>query len=201
MSTRHAPSGHRAAAPVIRPAATPDVPALRRIIAAAFRQYDAVLPPALFDAYLEDLLAVEERLDEAEVLVAEVAGEPVGTVAYYPDGAATGLGWPSGWPIFRALAVVPERRSRGTGHALVATCVDRASSAGAPAIGLHTAWFMTAALALYERWGFVRAPELDITPADVLGDVLGDLGDSDERELPRVIAYRLGLDPIAPARP
>ena len=40
-------------------------------------------------------------------------------------------------------------------------CFDRAVAERATGIGLHTASFMTSAVALYERTGFRRTPELD----------------------------------------
>ena len=92
------------------------------------------------------------------------------------------MAWPPGWSVFRALAVVPHCRSRGTGLALVTACVERAAAAGAEVLGLHTATFMTTAVELYERCGFRREPAFDLTPGDIF-DVEGD-------DLPRVIAYR-----------
>lgn len=173
----------------VRPARRQDEATLRRIIAAAFQQYDAVLPAAIFDEYLADLLDVRPRLDTADVLVAERDGEPVGTVTFYADGGGLGMSWPAGWSVFRALAVEPERRARGAGHALVRACIERAAAAGANVIGLHTATFMTSAVALYERCGFGRDPSYDILPTAIL-DLDLDLDDDD---LPSVIAYRLDV--------
>ena len=170
----------------VRPARRQDEAALLRIIAAAFRQYGAVLPAAVFDEYLTDLLDVRPRLDAAEVLVAEHHGEAVGTVTFYADGGGLGMRWPPGWSVFRALAVEPERRARGAGQALVRACVERAAAGGADVIGLHTAAFMTSAVALYERSGFVRDPAYDITPAAILDVEVDD-------DLPTVIAYRLDI--------
>jgi predicted N-acetyltransferase YhbS len=170
----------------IRPAVAADEPALRRIIAAAFQQYDSALPPAIFDPYLADLLAVDERLQNSEVLVAEHDGHAVGTVSLYRNGNELELGWPPGSSVFRALAVEPSRRSRGAGRALVTACVERAVAVGADIVGLHTAAFMTAAVRLYERCGFERAPAYDITATDVLRIDAGV-------EVPPVIAYRLTL--------
>jgi predicted N-acetyltransferase YhbS len=172
----------------IRPAGAADEPALRRIIAAAFQQYDRVLPPAIFEPYLADLLGVEERLQNSEVLVAEHDGHSVGTVSLYRNGADLELGWPPGSAVFRALAVEPGRRSRGAGRALVMACVERAVAVDADIVGLHTAAFMTAAVRLYERCGFERAPAYDIAATDVLGIEA-------EVEVPPVIAYRLTLPP------
>jgi GNAT superfamily N-acetyltransferase len=168
------------------------VPAVQRIIATAYDQYAPMMPASLFAAYLDDLLAVAPRMATADVLVAWAGDEPVGTVTSYADGATLGMGWPSGWPTFRALGVTPGRRSRGCGRALVDACVERAAAAGAPALGLHTATFMAAAVQLYERRGFVRDPDRDVTPAALL-----DVGDVGGADLPAVIAYRLDLDAAA----
>lgn len=43
-------------------------------------------------------------------------------------------------------------------------CARRARLAGSARLGLHTIDMMRAALRLYERLGYVRAPELDFTP-------------------------------------
>jgi ribosomal protein S18 acetylase RimI-like enzyme len=44
-------------------------------------------------------------------------------------------------------------------------CVQRARHSGARALALHTADIKNAALRLYQRMGFQRAPELDFEPA------------------------------------
>jgi len=47
-------------------------------------------------------------------------------------------------------------------------CARRARAAGATALTLHTTAMMAAALRLYERLGFVPAPELDLQVAPSL---------------------------------
>ena len=44
-------------------------------------------------------------------------------------------------------------------------CVTRARASGATSLTLHTTDFMQAAVRLYGRLGFVRAPDLDFQPA------------------------------------
>jgi ribosomal protein S18 acetylase RimI-like enzyme len=44
-------------------------------------------------------------------------------------------------------------------------CVTRAHASGTASLTLHTTDIMQAAMRLYERMGFVRAPELDFEPA------------------------------------
>jgi len=62
---------------------------------------------------------------------------------------------------FRMLAVHPDARGTGAGEALVRACLERAMNAGAKGVVLWSQPRMLAAHRLYERLGFVRAPERD----------------------------------------
>jgi ribosomal protein S18 acetylase RimI-like enzyme len=73
---------------------------------------------------------------------------------------------------FRMLATVPPARGRGVGESLVRACIDRAKNAGAPRIVLSTGREMVAAHRLYERIGFLRAPERDWRPRPEMEDLL-----------------------------
>ena len=95
------------------------------------------------------------------LLVAEHDRRVVGAVTFYEDAAAEGLGWPAGWAGLRALGVDPAARRLGVGRALMDACLERALAARAPVLCLHTAAFMTAAVALYGAMGFRRAPTFD----------------------------------------
>jgi GNAT superfamily N-acetyltransferase len=101
--------------------------------------------------------------------VAEYAGKIVGSVLLYPPeasayGAATDES--TSLPEMRLLAVIPAMRGHGIGTALTRECVQRARRAGAPVLGLHTADMMQTAMQMYERMGFVRAPEFDFHPSE-----------------------------------
>jgi predicted N-acetyltransferase YhbS len=116
------------------------------------------------------------------LLVAEHDRRVVGTVTFYEDAAAEGLGWPPGWAGLRALGVEPAARGLGAGRALMDACLDRAEAARAPVLCLHTAAFMTAAVAIYEAMGFRRAPAFDFdVPAGGGAPPVG------------ILAYRLDL--------
>lgn len=65
---------------------------------------------------------------------------------------------------FRMLAVAPQAQGQGVGAALVSLCVNRFREIGAPGIVLSTLPAMHAAHRLYERHGFVRAPDRDWSP-------------------------------------
>lgn len=153
---------------VIREATTADRDAIRAVTLAAYGQYEASLSPPFWDAYRANILSTLARPAPAEQLVAEAAGTVVGTVLLYPARVAVYAREgppPSAWPEVRLLAVSPAARGRGVGEALMRECVARARRAGAARLSLHTTPMMEAALRLYTRMGFARAPELDFSPA------------------------------------
>ena len=78
-----------------------------------------------------------------------------------PDGTSFTLTWPE----IRLLGVAPAARGQGVGAALVRECMRRSRRSGAAAVTLHTTDMMAVAIRMYERMGFVRAPELDFEPA------------------------------------
>ncbi|MBP7000792.1 GNAT family N-acetyltransferase [Amaricoccus sp.] len=169
----------------VRPARRAEASALAALIDAAFAEYAGREPRAVWAAYLAETRDVARRWDAAEVLVAEAGGAPVGTVSYLAEASQGDMGLPAGWAGFRALAVPPAARGCGVGAALVRACAARARAAGRPALGIHTHPAMTAPLALYRRLGFVRAPELDVDAAALMG--LADEGSA------CLVALRLDL--------
>ena len=145
----------------VRDAQRSDRRAVRAVLLAAYREYATVLPPAVFGPYLADILDLDDRERAGRQLVAEHGGRVAGTVTFYEDAAAEGLGWPAGWAGLRALGVDPVARRLGVGQALMDACRERALAARAPVLCLHTAAFMPAAVAMYEAMGFRRAPAFD----------------------------------------
>jgi len=165
----------------IRDARRGDGDAIREVTLAAYQEYAASMP-ALWNGYRQNIVATLADVGPAEQLVAEHDGTIVGTVLLYPPRRLTS---PQGdpvempWPEIRLLAVAPAARGRGIGAALVQECVRRARGTGAPVLSLHTTDLMKTAMRMYERMGFVRAPELDFHPAPGL----------------TVKGYRLDLEP------
>ncbi len=153
---------------VIRDARPSDQDAIRQVTLAAYQEYAAQIP-AHWEAYRENILATLADAKPAGQIVAEQEGSIVGAVLLYPAG--TTMSAPDGtsvrrlWPEVRLLAVAPPGRGRGIGAALMRECIRRAGEVNAPTLALHTTDMMQAAMRLYERMGFVRAPQLDFHPA------------------------------------
>jgi predicted N-acetyltransferase YhbS len=171
---------------LIRPAIRHEIAVIEDVCVAAYSQYRDEVPRAASDAYFQDLRQLAVHWEKAAVLVAELDGRTAGCVLFYDDASLEGLGLPQEWAGFGKLAVRPDMRGRGIGRALVENCVHRARRIGSPTIGLHTASFMKAARSIYERMGFRRCPQYDLTASEMLGV------DAGVREV-EVIAYRLDL--------
>lgn len=169
----------------MRDGSVEDLPELRRILTSANEPYRAVLGTAAFTPYLDMVLALDERIDVAELIVASDRGKAVGTVTFYRD-AAEGWGWPIGLSGIRSMGVDPAAQRCGAGAALLDECRRRALSHDANGIALHTASFLPAAIRLYERYGFTRDPAHDIRASDVM-----DLPDASLDF--EALAYRLDL--------
>ena len=127
----------------------------------AYREYQAHFPPDVWERYAENIMDVRSRLDVSELIVAERNGHVVGSVTLYPNVVGAEQGWPPGWAGVRLLAVDPDARGQGIGRVLMNECMRRSRQRRSLAIGLHTSDIMRVARGLYERMGFVRAPEYD----------------------------------------
>ena len=147
--------------PLIREARGGDQAAIHDVTLAAYEEYAARMPPPLWRKYRENIVAALTDPAPALQLVAEDGRAIVGTVLLYPSGDDSARPWPE----VRLLAVAPAARGRGIGAALMRECIARTRVAGIAALSLHTTDLMRVAMAMYERMGFVRAPELDFTPA------------------------------------
>jgi ribosomal protein S18 acetylase RimI-like enzyme len=132
--------------------------------------------------YVDKLRDAATRDREAELWVATVSDTDetvLGSVTVCHDGSPWREIARGDEGEFRMLAVSPAAQGQGVGAALVALCINRFREVGAPGIVLSTLPAMHAAHRLYERHGFVRAPERDWSP------------------VPRVdlVAYHLDLAP------
>jgi len=118
------------------------------------------------DDYARELLDTIRRTGEAEVWVAVAPdGELLGSVTFCPVGSAYREIGRADEGEFRMLAVSPAARGRGLGLALVELCLRRARELGYTRVRMSSMDRMTQAHRVYERLGFVRAPEDDWSPA------------------------------------
>jgi len=151
--------------PTVRPVLQAEHGALGDLTVTAYRSVpgdDHISP-----SYEQTLRDVAARARDAVVLVAvDDDGTVLGGVTYVPGQGPLAELERDGDAGMRMLAVSPAARRRGVGRRLVEACIDRARADGCSRIVLHTAASMTAAQALYVRFGFVRAPHLDgLVPA------------------------------------
>jgi ribosomal protein S18 acetylase RimI-like enzyme len=150
----------------IRDARDDEREAIRDVTLAAYEEYAAVMPKPFWEGYRQQLLVTLDKEEPVERIVAERKGMVIGSVLLYPPlaNAYPGTRASAGWEV-RLLAVSPLARGQGVGTALMDECERRARRAGATILGLHTMEMMQAAIRMYERRGFERAPELDFYPA------------------------------------
>jgi GNAT superfamily N-acetyltransferase len=145
----------------IREATPADFDAIGRITVAAYR----ALSTWVGDDYAAVLADVAGRAASgATVLVAEDGdGRLVGTVTLVlpPSPMFEWTHGVDGDCGFRMLAVDPAAQGRGVGPALVDECLRRSRAAGRQRMLIGSTPWMTTAHRIYQRFGFVRRPDLD----------------------------------------
>jgi GNAT superfamily N-acetyltransferase len=154
---------------MLRDAEPDEYPEVSELIGVAYAEYASALDPRFFSVYLADLVDVARVAEIAEVLVIERGGRIEATAKFLPDAGVQGAGIPRGWAGLRGMAVHPSQRGRGLARQLLEETLVRARSRGCPMLLLHTASFMTAAVALYRDAGFRRAPAFDLDVAGYFG--------------------------------
>ena len=115
-------------------------------------------------AYVRD---ARRRARDCPVLVAvdQDAGDLLGCVTYVPnEGNPFAELEVEGEAGFRMLGVAVAAQGRGVGRSLVEACIDRARADGRRGLAISTGPGMTTAHRLYERLGFLRAPDRDFEP-------------------------------------
>lgn len=148
------------------------------IVRASYDALDGYRPDA---QYRHEIGDVAGRIGDTVVLGAFDGGRLVGCLTFVPgrmppyaehdDPEASS---------FRYFGVAPDAQGRGVGEAMVRRVIDETRAHGRSRVFIHTIPAMHAARRLYERLGFVRAPEGDAWWDDVQG-----------------IAYVLHLDRMA----
>jgi predicted N-acetyltransferase YhbS len=134
----------------------------------AYEEHAATIPNAHWELLKQAITSGADVEAGAELFVAEVDGQIVGSVVLCPENtdAYKGLADLSVYPEIRMLSVAVESRKQGVAQSLINECIKRARERGKKAIGLHTADFMVSAMKLYTRLGFERVPEQDFEPVN-----------------------------------
>ncbi|WP_400164120.1 GNAT family N-acetyltransferase [Brevibacillus sp. TJ4] len=129
----------------------------------AYQQYAGSFGPLFWQQYVDNIRWQWEKQEQAERLVAFVAGELAAALLLYPPqkGLYEKLDTTIPYPEIRLLGVLPAMRGKGVATALIRESAERAARAGYPYVGLHTTELMPQAVRLYQRLGFERAPEFD----------------------------------------
>ncbi|MFC1982477.1 GNAT family N-acetyltransferase [Chloroflexota bacterium] len=149
----------------LRNAGSDELDRVSLLIRDANEQYRRLLPPEAWKFYVNDMMNVRARINESELILAELDGQLVGTVTLYLNVGNASMQWlPKGWAGVRLLAVHPAYRRRGIGLALMEECVSRCRHRSISTIGLHTTEMMEFARLMYEKMRFVRVPEYDFYP-------------------------------------
>lgn len=143
----------------VRPAVAADLPAVHRIVSAAYAEFEPWLTPANWTRMMSNISKVIEPGAAGLLRVARLGDQLAGTVTYLPPGPKDYQRVPPDWAVIRVLGVDPALRGRGVARALTEDCLALARADHAPAVGLHTAEMMVAARALYEGAGFVHHRE------------------------------------------
>ncbi|MGS2777595.1 GNAT family N-acetyltransferase [Robertmurraya sp. GLU-23] len=153
---------------IIREAKETEITFIREQRVNAYTEHARKIPNAHWEALKKAISSDADSQLGVELLVAEVKGTIVGSVALFPakTDAYEGMVEELDHPEIRVLAVAEEFRGKGIASALIKECIQRSKAKGYQAIGLHTGEFMTNAIKLYEHFGFERLPQYDFEPAN-----------------------------------
>lgn len=135
---------------VVRRGDSPHAGAVARVLNEAFADLRPLYTEASYAATVLEPEDVLIRMSEGPVWVALVADEVVGTCSAKRLKDALYL---------RGMAVSPRVRGKGIGQMLLSTAEKFAEDIGHRRVRLSTTPFLTAAIALYERCGYVRDGE------------------------------------------
>ncbi|HUH06723.1 MAG TPA: GNAT family N-acetyltransferase [Egibacteraceae bacterium] len=140
----------------IRPAREDEIDDVMAIVVDAYAEYAATMSPDVWSSVAMAIATLRGSHANAEPIVAEVDGKPLGTVTIYRDAH-------EGEEEFgvRLLSVHPSARHRGLGRALMRYCADRAREEGRKRIVLTTHVEMDSAHRLCREMGFARDRKLD----------------------------------------
>ena len=145
----------------VRPEEPEEIEAVGRLTAEVYVGEGFIDPGA---AYVHELTDTARRARDAEVWVAVLEREVLGSVTFCPVGSPYREIGRNDEAEFRMLVVSPAARGRGIGQALVELCLTRTREMGYAGIRMSTMDRMNSAHRVYERLGFTRVPQDDWSP-------------------------------------
>lgn len=144
---------------------------VRSLLVKSYSQYELdYKDPEIWKNYITEIQNSVEHPAIDKIIVAKEADEIVGSV-YLFIGSEQAYNKPElniKGPIFRLLAVDPEKRGKRIAQRLVEACITYTKSLDHEELVLHTSDNMASAVKLYERMGFVRAAEYEFNVGDIL---------------------------------
>jgi len=144
----------------IRLATMEDAPSISEVLLQSFIEYESEYTPEGFAATTPTVEQVEHRLTEGPVWVALLEGNVVATVSAMHKGESLYI---------RGMATLPSARGHRIGGLLMESVQGFASVQECKRLFLSTTPFLSRAIALYERLGFIRTAE---GPHDLFGTPL-----------------------------
>jgi GNAT superfamily N-acetyltransferase len=144
----------------IRIANSDDAPAIASTLHRAFLEFEPLYTPEAFAITVSSSEQIRLRLNEGPIWVAEEGDVVVGTISVVPKGDELYI---------RGMAVDPAARGSGIGRELMKWVEEYAAPRGFKRLYLSTTPFLSDAIRLYEKCGFVRT---DDGPDNLFGTAL-----------------------------
>jgi hypothetical protein len=131
----------------IRRASLTDAPMITLVLKTAFAEYEPLYTHEALAATAPPSDVIAQRIREGPVWIAERDGSCIGTVSAVPRDDRFYI---------RGMATIPAARGLGMGRALLEHVEAYARASGFSQLELRTTPFLTNAISLYERAGFLR---------------------------------------------
>ena len=129
----------------IRRAVPGDEEAIASLIYEAFAPFESEYTPGAFEYTTPKFEEVGARFEEGPMWIAELDGQPVGTVSGMPDGERFYI---------RSMAIKPSTQRGGIGQKLLDVLERHAREAGFAKLYLYTTFVLPGARRLYEKNAF-----------------------------------------------